>query len=96
MRRVGRLPVLFLLLGAVTATASARGGDPVAAVSLTALSVPAAVVNPPLVFPRRVPAAEALRRSAAAGRLTSRAWNSPATEYAYGWHGSVQLGRLNT
>ncbi|WP_228989306.1 hypothetical protein [Streptomyces sp. DH8] len=87
MRRAWRLPVLFLLLGAVTATASARGGDPVAAVSLTALSVLAAVVNPPLVFPRRVPAA---------GHLTSRAWNSPATEYAYGWHGSVQLGRLNT
>ncbi len=35
-------------------------------------------------------------RPAARDRPMSRAWNSPATEYAYGWHRSVQLGRLNT
>ncbi|MFH9611855.1 glutaredoxin domain-containing protein [Streptomyces sp. NPDC017448] len=68
MRRVWRLPVLFLLAGAVAGTAFALGGDPVPAVAFPGLFVLFAVVNSPLVFPRRVSAAEALRRSAADGR----------------------------
>ncbi|MFF8553775.1 hypothetical protein ACF058_13175 [Streptomyces sp. NPDC015501] len=44
---------MFLLLGAIAAPAFARGGGPVGAVVLPALSVLFAAVNPTLLFPHR-------------------------------------------
>ncbi|CAM5410214.1 hypothetical protein SBADM41S_07164 [Streptomyces badius] len=68
MRRVGRVPALFLLSGAVAATGFALGGDPVMAAVILVLFTLFAVVHSPLIFPGPVPAAEALRRAAADGR----------------------------
>ncbi|WGP13813.1 MULTISPECIES: glutaredoxin domain-containing protein [Streptomyces] len=68
MRRVWRVPALFLLSGAVAATGFALGGDPVMAAVLLVLFTLFAVVHSPLIFPGPVPAAEALRRAAADGR----------------------------
>ncbi|MFJ6512795.1 glutaredoxin domain-containing protein [Streptomyces sp. NPDC091406] len=68
MRREWRLPVLFLLSGAVVATGFALGGDPVRALVFLVMFALLAVAHSPLIFPRPVPAAEALRRSAADGR----------------------------
>ncbi|MGW1294500.1 glutaredoxin domain-containing protein [Streptomyces sp. NPDC002533] len=67
MRRVWRVPALFLLGGAVAATGFALGGDPVMAAVLLVLFVLFAALHSPLIFPGPVPAAEARRRSAADG-----------------------------
>ncbi|OCC13646.1 glutaredoxin domain-containing protein [Streptomyces sp. PTY087I2] len=67
MRRVWRVPALFLLGGAVAATGLALGGDLAMAAVLLALFTLFAVLHSPLIFPGPVPAAEARRRSAADG-----------------------------
>ncbi|MFD8604676.1 hypothetical protein AMK14_18500 [Streptomyces sp. TSRI0445] len=69
MRRAWRLPALFLLIGAFTATGSALGGDTAMTAVFPVLFVLLAVIHSPLVFPAPVPAAEAARRSAVDGRL---------------------------
>ncbi|WP_432022728.1 glutaredoxin domain-containing protein [Streptomyces parvus] len=67
MRRVWRLPALFLLGGVIAAVVYARGGDPTTGVAFLVLFALLALVHSPLVFPKPLPAAEALRRAAADG-----------------------------
>ncbi|MEU6409260.1 glutaredoxin domain-containing protein [Microbispora sp. NPDC046933] len=61
-------PILFLAVGLAAAARRAGEGSPGAAVVLLLLFLPAAALLSPLVFPRSLSAAEALRRSQADGR----------------------------
>ncbi|MFF4125211.1 glutaredoxin domain-containing protein [Microbispora rosea] len=68
MLRRWMLPILFLALGLAAAARQIAQGSPVAAVTLLLIFLVGAVLLSPLIFPRSVSAAEALRRSAADGR----------------------------
>ncbi|MGI5158114.1 glutaredoxin domain-containing protein [Microbispora sp. CA-102843] len=68
MLRRWMLPILFVAVGIAAAVRQVTKGLPVAAVTLLLLFLLAAVLLSPLVFPRSVSAAEALRRSEADGR----------------------------
>ncbi|GIH67502.1 membrane protein [Microbispora siamensis] len=62
------LPILFLAVGLAAAARQVTQGLPGAAVTLLLIFLLAAAVLSPLVFPRSVSSAEALRRSEADGR----------------------------
>ncbi|MGW1561398.1 glutaredoxin domain-containing protein [Streptomyces sp. NPDC002144] len=68
MTRVWLPPVLFLFCGTGLAAGLLLDQDPGTAVVLFLMFVLLAGLNSPLVFPRSIDAAEALRRSAADGR----------------------------
>ncbi|WP_239109323.1 glutaredoxin domain-containing protein [Microbispora siamensis] len=68
MPRRWMLPILFLAVGLAAAARQVTQGLPGAAVTLLLIFLLAAAVLSPLVFPRSVSSAEALRRSEADGR----------------------------
>ncbi|MGW3357256.1 glutaredoxin domain-containing protein [Streptomyces bungoensis] len=68
MMRVWTLSLLFLLCGSAVAASVVAKGSPGTAVVILLAFVLIAGLNSPLVFPRSIPAAEAVRRSAADGR----------------------------
>ncbi|MEV7685259.1 glutaredoxin domain-containing protein [Streptomyces bungoensis] len=68
MTRAWLFPMLLVLCGSAVAASLFAKGSPGAAVTLLLVFALLAGLNSPLVFPRSIPAAEAVRRSAADGR----------------------------
>ncbi|MFD4377304.1 glutaredoxin domain-containing protein [Streptomyces sp. NPDC058486] len=68
MMRAWLLPTLLALTGVLAAGSRVASGSPVGGLALLVPFLLLAAVNSPLVFPKSVGAAEALRRSEADGR----------------------------
>ncbi|MFF9503241.1 glutaredoxin domain-containing protein [Streptomyces sp. NPDC014656] len=68
MIRAWLTPILLALAGLLVAGSRVAGGNPVTGLALLALFLVLAGANSPLIFPRSLTSAEALRRSGADGR----------------------------